>query len=145
MRTERMPEIYNVTARFNDVYDALFETFAPRRNWCDRALGHGLGMSLPNWLDLQLDRADVGGWMNDRGIALMGMDARLCHWGFYTRNGALDVYRAILRRRPGWDLASLARVRCLTGQEPRWSRLRPDVAGLWPARPIAIESDLERA
>jgi pimeloyl-ACP methyl ester carboxylesterase len=145
MRTERMPEIYNVTARFNDVYDALFETFAPRRHWRDRALGHGLGMALPNWLDLQLDHADVAGWVNDLGITLPHMDARLCHWGFYTGTGALDIYRAILRRHPGWDVASLARVQCLRGQEPRWSRLRPEPARLWPARPTALETDPVRA
>ena len=34
--------IYNVTARANDLYDAMFETFAPRRGWGERAVGLGL-------------------------------------------------------------------------------------------------------
>lgn len=117
------PEIYNVTARANDFYDAMFESFAPRRGWRERALGFGLGAALPYWLDLQLDRSDVTAWINARGIPLTPSAARLCHWSFYTRGGAFEVYQAILRRRPGWSVESLRAAPCFTAQEPRWSRL----------------------
>ena len=119
------PAIYNVTARANDFYDAMFETFAPRTSWSERALGLGLTGGRANWLDLQLDRAEVTAWMNARGISLEPARARFCHWSFYTRRGAFVLYRAILRRRPGWDLGSLRAEPSLAAQEPRWSRLRP--------------------
>jgi pimeloyl-ACP methyl ester carboxylesterase len=124
-RAPSSPQVYNVTARANDLYDAMFETFAPRRGWGERAIGLGLRAQLPNWLDLQLDRADVTAWINAQGIALNPRNARLCHWSFYTRDGALAVYQAILRRRPGWDIAGLRATPCFAAQEPRWSRLIP--------------------
>ena len=104
---------------------------APRRLRGDRALGRGLGEERPGWLDLQLDRPEVTQWVNERGIRLKPPDARLCHWGFYTRSGALAVYQAILRRRPGWDIAALRAVPGLAAQEPHWSRLLR--GGGWPA------------
>jgi hypothetical protein len=120
-----MPEIYNVTARANDLYDLAFECFAPRRGWGERAVGTGLTAPRPHWIDLQLDRAEVTAWVNVQGIPLTPENARVCHWGFYTRDGALAVYQAILRRRPGWDIASLRAAPCFAAQEPRWSRVLP--------------------
>lgn len=117
------PQIYNVTARANDIYDFAFETFAPRRTWGDRALGHGLPIERSCWFDLQLDRPEVTAWVNRRGIRLTPPEARLCHWAFYTRGGALSVYKAILWRHSGWDIPSLRAVPALAVQEPRWSRL----------------------
>lgn len=143
MRSPRPPHIFNVTARANDFYDAMFESFAPRRSWRDRAVGRGLGAQSPCWLDLQIDRADVAAWARQRGIPLTPWDARLCHWSFYTRRGAFDLYQAILRRRPGWDFASLRAAPCFADQEPRWSRLRPRL-GL-PANAIEIEPEPGRA
>ena len=87
--------------------------------------GSGSARRCPCWLDLQLDRAEVTAWINALGIPLTAASARLCHWGFYTRGGALAVYQAILRRRPGWDIASLRAAPCFAAQEPRWSRLLP--------------------
>ena len=127
------PQVYNVTARANDPYDFAFETFAPRRGRGERAIGRGLGDERPDWLDLQLDRPEVTAWVNERGIRLKPPDARLCHWGFYTRAGALAVYQAILRRRPGWDIAALRAVPGLAAQEPRWSRLLRGLGRSLPA------------
>lgn len=137
LRADRLPEIYNVTARANDFYDAAFETFAPRRGWSERAVGLGLSDRLPSWLDLQLDRQDVTDWINAQGVPLTPSAALLCHWSFYTRPGAFEVYQAILRRRPGWDIASLRAAPCFSAQEPRWSRLalRAPGAGLPRLRP----------
>ena len=143
LRCPRPPHVFNVTARANDVYDAMFESFAPRRSWRDRAIGLGLGVQSPCWLDLQIDRADVAAWARQRGIPLTPWDARLCHWSFYTRRGAFDLYQAILRRRPGWDFASLRAAPCFAGQEPRWSRLRPRL-GL-PSGSIEIGQEPGRA
>ncbi len=147
-RAPRPPAIYNVTARANDFYDAAFETFAPRRDWGERAVGLGLSDPLPSWLDLQLDRADVTEWVNAQGIALRPAEARLCHWSFYTRDGAFEVYQAILRRRAGWDIASLRDVACFAAQEPRWSRLalrlrRPRLPRI--GRPLDLATGLEQA
>jgi hypothetical protein len=119
------PEIYNVTSRANDLYDLAFETFAPRRGRRERAIGLGLNRQLPCWLDLQLDRADVTAWANAQGIPLVSHGARLCHWSFYTADGTLALYQAILRRRSGWDVASLRQIPCFAVQEARWSRLLP--------------------
>jgi hypothetical protein len=132
VRSPSPPQVYNVTARANDPYDFAFETFAPRRGRGERAIGRGLGDTRPHWLDLQLDRPEVTAWVNERGIRLKPPDARLCHWGFYTRSGALAVYQAILRRRPGWDIEALRAVPGLAAQEPRWSRL---VRGIAPWAP----------
>jgi pimeloyl-ACP methyl ester carboxylesterase len=142
----RPPMIYNVTARANDFYDAAFETFAPRRDWGERAVGLGLRDPLPFWLDLQLDRADVTEWVNAQGIPLRPAEARLCHWSFYTRSGAFEVYQAILRRRRGWDIPSLRAAPCFAAQEPRWSRLlRPRLPRLRPALPADLGAGLSRA
>ena len=118
------PAVYNVTARTNDLYDLAFECFVPGRRRGELAMGTGLA-GLPSWLDLQLDRTEVTEWAQAQGIALSPETARCCHWGFYTREGALALYQAILRRRPGWDVASLRRLPCFAEQEPRWSRLFP--------------------
>lgn len=123
--TVAAPEIYNVTCRANDLYDLMFETFAPGRSRGERAIGLGLRHRPPHWLDLQIDRRQVTAWINARGIPLAASGARLCHWDFYTRDGAMAVYQAILRRRPGWDVASLRAVPGLADQQPRWSRLLP--------------------
>ncbi len=130
----RPARVYNVTARANDVYDAAFEMFAPRGGRGERAVGQGLRAAPPNWIDLQIDRAEVTGWINARGVALTPAQARLCHWSFYTRDGAFAVYEAILRRRPGWDIRSLRAIPDLTAQDPRWSRILPR------ARPVGAGS-----
>ena len=106
--------------------------------------GSGSARRSPQWLDLQLDRAEVTAWVNGLGIPLTAASARLCHWGFYTRGGALAVYEAILRRRPGWDIASLRAAPCFTEQEPRWSRLLPRRPAP-PRPPRAIGESLTRA
>lgn len=141
------PQIYNITARANDFYDVMFETFAPRRRWSDRAVGLGPVRDLPQWLDIQIDRQDVTAWINAQGVRLRPSEVRFCHWSFYTRAGAFDLYQAILRRRPGWDIASLRAAPCFVRQEPRWSGFRSgrvDVTGKAPPGPDDL-TDLNRA
>jgi hypothetical protein len=119
------PAIYNVTARANDLYDRLFEFFAPAPRPGDFALGAGLPDPPPRWIDIQIDHPEALAWMNARGIPLQPPAARNCHWSFYTQPGAFALYRAILRRRPGWDVASLRAQPALSLHAPRWSRLLP--------------------
>ncbi len=140
-------QVYNITARANDFYDAAFETLAPRRTGSDRAVGLGLRTPLPNWMDLQIDRDAVTAWINGQGIGLGPSRARFCHWGFYTRDGAFAVYRAILRREAGWDIPSLRAEPALMVQDPRWSRLlsSPRLPRLKPARLPDIGGLLESA
>ena len=137
-----------MTARTNDLYDLAFECFVPRRARGERAVGSGLGAGLagvPTWVDLQLDRSDVTAWANAQGIGLSPETARCCHWGFYTRRGALAFYQAILRRRPGWEVETLKRLPCFAAQEPRWSRLLPRrLAALPRLDPPLAELALER-
>jgi hypothetical protein len=133
MRAPRPPEIYNVTARSNDLYDLAFECFVPCRRG-GRAIGAGLRDAPAWWLDLQLDRPAVAEWVNGQGIRLTPSGPRLCHWSFYTREGALELYQAILRRRPGWDVASLRQSPGFAAQDPRWSRLLPWRADASPLR-----------
>ncbi len=123
-RGDAAPAIYNVTARSNDPYDLAFECFVPGRARGERAVGAGVP-GLACWLDLQIDRSEVTAWATAQGVALRPETARCCHRGFYTREGALTLYQAILRRQPGWDLAGLRAVPCFAAQEPRWSRLLP--------------------
>jgi len=118
------PQIYNITSRANDFYDLMFEAFAPRRRWSDRAVGLGPISDLPRWLDIRIDRHDVAAWINARGVRLKPSEVRFCHWSFYTRAGAFDLYQAILRRRPGWDIASLRTAPCFLRQETRWAGFR---------------------
>ena len=141
-RAAEPPAIYNVTARTNDLYDLAFECFVPRRGRGERAVGAGLA-DLSCWLDLQLDRPEVTAWANAQGVALSPETARCCHWSFYTRAGALALYQAILRRRPGWDLASLRRLPCFEGQDPRWSRLLPRRRPALPRLDPAFEGALD--
>jgi hypothetical protein len=133
-RGPRPPEVYNVTSRANDLYDLMFERFAPRRSRHDRALGHGLPVRRPDWIDLQVDRPDVVAWAGARGIRLGVPAARLCHRSFYVRSGTLELYQAILRRRPGFDVADLREAPCFAGQEPRWSRVLPAIRLPGPLR-----------
>lgn len=118
------PEIYSVVARHNDIYDALFERFAPcaLTGTSRHALARGLP-DCPTWLTLQLDAPELVGWAAARGIALDPSDPTICHWSFYTRPGAMTLYARILRDRPAWSVDALRRAPVLAGQEPRWARL----------------------
>ena len=126
------PQVYNITARANDFYDLMFETFAPRRRWSDRAVGLGPVSDLPHWLDIQIDRTDVTAWINAQGVRLRPSEVRFCHWSFYTRAGAFDLYQAILRRRPGWDITTLRAAPCFLRREAdreRFARGGVDISG----------------
>jgi pimeloyl-ACP methyl ester carboxylesterase len=116
----RAGEIVNVCSRENDLFDALYESFvAPHRPF-DRAIGAGLGTTVPNWLDLQLDAAEVRRGLGRLGFDIPAPDRRVCHWSGYLRSGTWPLYRALIEDR--LPLAALRRV-LPDGLEPRWARL----------------------
>ncbi|SFI00176.1 alpha/beta hydrolase [Albimonas pacifica] len=142
---EEGPQVFHVAARHNDPYDALFEAAAPRLAGRRRqALGRaGLGQAREDWIDLQLDLPAFAAWARGRGVPLDDASPRVCHWSFYDRPGAMDLYRAILRERSAWSIPALRAAGAPEGLAPRWSRLappralapeaRPGWGGAWPA------------
>jgi len=138
-RAGSQAKIYHLLSRANDPFDALFEAFAPRpERPGDRPLGvAGLGRVNRRWLDIQLDHPALGPWLEARGFALERSHERVSHWHFYTDPGAMALYRAILRRRPGLSVKALRAAGLPFGIEPRWSRLTPRLPGLGSLRPAA--------
>jgi hypothetical protein len=123
-------EFFHMIARANDVYDGLFQLFAPRPpEPGDVPLGaRGLGLDHRRWLDVQLDHPEVRRWLTRQGLAPERPPERISHWSFYADPGAMAFYRAILRDRRGWSVAAM-RARGLPSEiEPRWSRLLPAFA-----------------
>jgi hypothetical protein len=112
------PQVFNILSRENDLYDALFELFAPRARGDlrdgDGALGRsGLGEEREDWIDLAA-----------RGARLAGERRATCHWSFYTRPGAMRFYRRIVCRREDWSIAALRAAHAPEEIEPRWTSLR---------------------
>lgn len=119
------PEVYNVISRQNDLFDALFERFAPRPEGAPRgALGRrGLGVRRPDWIDLQLDSPATESWLADRGAPLGAAGAPICHWSFYLRPRAMELYRSILRDRAAWSAEALRANGLPERLCPRWARI----------------------
>jgi len=122
-------QVFNIISRENDLYDALFEIFAPRAGAGMRpkggALGrNGLGERREDWIDLQLDHPEFGRFLAERGARLASGRRAACHWSFYTRPGAMRFYRRILRCREDWSIEALRAARAPEAIEPRWTSLR---------------------
>lgn len=102
-------QVINVISRRNDLFDALFEAAAPPPPCgAPGALGReGLGLRRRRWIDLDLDGAEFEAWLAARGHALGAARRSPCHWGFYARSGALELWSGMLRR--GWTPESLRR------------------------------------
>lgn len=132
-RAARSPQIYNVMARENDVFDVMVERFAPRiggaRPICLGATG--LGRDREGWLDLQLDSAALHDWLARRGVEIGGGVRRACHWGVYNRPGAMAFYSAILRDRPRWAIPALREAGIPNHLEERWARWRAPRLFAW--------------
>jgi hypothetical protein len=138
-------QFYHVIARANDLYDALFQLFAPAPGEPgDLPLGaRGLGAPHERWLDLQLDHPEVRGWLTRHGFPPQRRPDHISHWGFYADPSAMAFYHAILRDRPRWSLAAM-RARGLPEKiEPRWSRLLPRLDWRRPERPEAVAGVIE--
>jgi len=120
----RAAEVINITSRENDLFDFIVE-------WAtvlgaDTALGQGLGMATPGWLDLQIDQPKTEAALAALGLPLRARASRICHWSPYVRPGVFALYRALFQRR-----LSLGALRAAMPAEldRRWSRL------VWPAVP----------
>ncbi|QDL91228.1 alpha/beta hydrolase [Paroceanicella profunda] len=118
------PEVYSIVSRQNDPFDTLFELFAPRGAGADHALSRKLPR-LRNWLALQIDSPGTRRWATSRGIALEAPAGRICHNGFYTLPGAMELYAGILREREIFSVAALRGSPALAEHEPRWARFGP--------------------
>lgn len=117
----RVAEFLNITSRENDPFDFLFEQLIAPPKRGDRSIGHGI--NAPNAVTVQLDCRDTLEHFETLGLPIAGSDRRVCHWSSYTRPGALQFYKAVLR-----DPADLTLGRLQAGlpdaPAPRWSRLR---------------------
>jgi len=128
----RTAEVFNVTSRENDLFDALAEwaVRAPKRG--DRTLGAGLGVQASNWIDIQFDCPEVRNALAGIGYRIPPPARRICHWSAYLRPGLFGLYRDLFRDRNALPLACLRSALPQT-RAPRWTRLRP-LALLMPAR-----------
>ncbi|WP_299832431.1 alpha/beta hydrolase [uncultured Roseobacter sp.] len=122
LRTQagRSAEVFNITSRENDLFDLAFERMvaAPARQ--DRAIG--LGIDLPNVVNLQLDCADTLSGLATLGLPIAAPERRVCHWSSYRRPGVMALYSRLLRDPLGLPQARLAQLLPDT-PDPRWSRL----------------------
>jgi pimeloyl-ACP methyl ester carboxylesterase len=122
-------EVLNITSRENDLFEFLFERLSSFG--VDTAIGQGLGRTLPNWLDLQIDHPRTLDVLGSLGHTLPAPLARICHWSPYMRPGALPLCRAFIDSRIA--LASL-RPSLPERMHRRWSRL------FWPAQSLPFLS-----
>jgi hypothetical protein len=117
--------VYNFISRQNDPFDLMFEwlTNAPAGDRA-AALGRaGLG-GIPSWIDLQIDNPRLERWLARRGLPLAPHPAPVCHWSFYSRAGAMALYRTLIRDRAGWSIAAMRAGAAPEEIAPRWSRFR---------------------
>lgn len=113
-------EILNITSRENDLFDFGLELFVSgaRR----QALGFGLEIAQPNWIDIQIDDRDTLAMLSSLGFPMDSRARRLSHWTPYLREGVFDFYRTALFQ--PWALPlNLLRRRLPGAAQPRWSRL----------------------
>lgn len=120
----RRAEVVNITSRENDLFDFIVEWVTVLG--ADTALGQGLGMTAPGWLDLQIDQPETESALAALGLPLRARPSRICHWSPYVRPGVFGLYRALFQRR--LHLCDL-RAAMPAKLDRRWSRL------MWPALP----------
>ena len=126
-RAHCTPEVFNITARENRVYTQLFEWYAPRRVRTDRAIGMAPieGASV---VTVPIDAPRTGAVLGHLGREVDTVGERRGHWGFYTREGALDFYAALIRARHPVMAADLRGVL----ETPPAPQTRAVLAGFWP-------------
>ncbi|WP_195822359.1 alpha/beta hydrolase [Roseobacter sp. MH60115] len=130
LRTQagRSAEVFNITSRENDLFDLAFERMVAAPGGQDRAIG--LGIDLPNVVNLQLDCPDTLSCLATLGLPLAPPERRVCHWSSYRRPGVMALYARLLRDPHGLPQTQLAKLLPDT-PEPRWSRLvRPSAQAL---------------
>ena len=115
----RGPEFYNFLARRDRILGLLAQRFHPVGLDLRRVVGlSGLGADRPDpdWLDLQLDAGADGShplnaWLRPRGLSVSGADLTgvLNHWHYFSDERNMALFRAIVRDRAAWDIATLRR------------------------------------
>lgn len=122
----RSVQLFNITSRENDLFDAAFERLvrapAPR----DRAIGHGI--DAPNATTVQLDCPQTLHVLRTMGFVIAPPSRRICHWSAYTRPGVMALYTQMLRNPAAVPFDRLGRILPFTGTA-RWSRLLPRRTG----------------
>lgn len=139
-RPADLPEVLSVGSRANDLYDALFELFAPVPQLRgDRPLGAlGLGQPHRRWMDLQLDHPALADWLESAGMRLTRLPERVTHWSFYADPGAMAFWGRMLRGAAGWGLASLRARGVPETRDARWSRMPRPRLPVWRPEPVDI-------
>ncbi|MEM7496880.1 MAG: hypothetical protein AAF371_02665 [Pseudomonadota bacterium] len=147
--------VYHVFSRANDIFDGIFGLLAPRPSLPgDRPLGlAGLGFGAgrasgalaERWIDLELDGGAAARAFAARGLACERAHETVSHWHFYTDPGAMAAWRAILERRPGWEIAELRRAGLGRTPTPRWSRLLPRLPRIDPEDTVDTTAPASRA
>lgn len=135
LRTEagQQAEFVNITSRENDPFDFLFERLISPPRKGDRSIG--LGLQAANAVTLQLDCPGTLSRLEHLGGHIAPPDRRICHWSAYTRPGAMQFYKDLMRCE---DLPlSCLRNRLPQETAPRWSRLMA-----LPARPSLSQTML---
>lgn len=128
---EAGPQVVNVIARENDVFDGLMQAFGPRRRFGVDALplgARGLGRRRTGWIDLQIDHPTTAAWLGgDDAPVDIGLRP-IRHDGFYQRPGLIAFYRRVLIER--LTVAALRRQGAPEALSPRWSRFAQFPAAL---------------
>lgn len=123
------PSFYNIVSRENDVLDKLGENFGPRTFGSSQVIGHnGIDSSVccEEWMDIQIDNADVMAWMQaQHGLTISGDRPGNVwdHWYYYTFRGNMELYNAILRDKTRWHIPTLRTNGIPEGVARRWSLL----------------------
>lgn len=116
-------EVFNVTSRENDLFDAMLERAVPRPLPGDLTVGAGLSEPHENWIDLQIDHPGTQLALTAIGHDIPAPTGKICHWSTYLRPGLMQLYADLLRAPETFPLARL-RAQLPRTQEPRWTRLR---------------------
>ncbi|MEL7166417.1 MAG: alpha/beta hydrolase [Pseudomonadota bacterium] len=128
----RGSELFNVTSRENDLFDAVFERLLAPDAVGDRAMG--CGIDLPHVVNLQLDCPRTLAVLPRFGGIIAPADRTICHWSGYTRAGAMPFYAHALRHPAAVPLDAV-RAALPARAAPRWSRM---FARRAPAAPLPM-------
>ncbi|MFN0116399.1 MAG: hypothetical protein ACKVPY_17140 [Paracoccaceae bacterium] len=127
----RVCEFVNVTSRENDLFDFIMEVLVA--GGARASIGLGIGRTVANWVDVQLDDPRVLDALEGMGFPVHPPAGRVCHWSSFRRPGVFALYRALLTDPEPLPFARLA-ARLPERQWARWSRL---LAPLRPTLPLA--------
>ncbi|MEO9898401.1 MAG: alpha/beta hydrolase [Paracoccaceae bacterium] len=112
-------ELFNVTSRENDLFDFVFERLVPPVSLTDHVMG--LGVTLPNVANLQLDCDQTLSLLANFGAKISASESRVCHWSGYTRPGAMEFFAQIMRC-PEKSPMTVMKALLPKDTDPRWSR-----------------------